>query len=231
MAKTYGYCRISTRSQSIERQIRNITAMYPNAEIKQEVFTGKTTNRPEWEKLRRKVRKGDTIIFDSVSRMSRNAEEGAALYEELYNEGVNLIFIKEPNINTSVYHDALQQQIDPVGNYIADQFLEATNRVLIYLAKQQVRLAFDQAQKEVDDLRQRTREGIETARRDGKQIGMKEGRKLTVKKSIEAKEIMRRHCKEFGGSLNDGEVMTLCKIARNTFYKYKREMINEAREN
>ena len=227
MKKTYGYCRISTRSQSIERQIRNITTAYPDAIIVQEVYTGKTTNRPKWEQLKRKLNEGDTVIFDSVSRMSRNATEGATLYEELYNAGINLVFIKEPHINTSVYHDALMQRVDLTGNYIADQYVEATNRVLIYLAKQQVRLAFDQAQKEVDDLRQRTKEGIETARRNGKQIGMEEGKKLTTKKSIDAKEVMLRHCKDFGGALNDGEVMKLCGISRNTFYKYKREIIGK----
>ena len=47
------------------------------------------------------------------------------------------------------------------------------------LAKEQIRLAFIQAQKEVDDLRQRTKEGIETARRDGKQIVQKKGLSFT----------------------------------------------------
>ena len=77
MCKVYGYARISTKKQSIERQIRNITAQDPTAIIIQEVFTGtKTTGRKEWEKLLKQVKPGDTIIFDSVSRMSRNADEG-----------------------------------------------------------------------------------------------------------------------------------------------------------
>ncbi|WP_462404573.1 recombinase family protein [Enterocloster bolteae] len=42
----------------------------------------------------------DTIIFHSFSRMSRNAEEGFSLYEELFTKGVNLVFLKEPHINT-----------------------------------------------------------------------------------------------------------------------------------
>jgi DNA invertase Pin-like site-specific DNA recombinase len=229
MTKTYGYCRISTPSQSIERQIRNIINAYPDAKIVQEVYTGTTTNRPKWDQLRKKVQQGDTVVFDSVSRMSRNAAEGATLYEDLYNAGVNLVFLKEPHINTSVYRDAVQQQIDLTGNYIADQYLEATNRVLLYLAKQQIRLAFDQAEKEVQDLRERTREGMMTAKINGKQIGAVEGKKLTTKKSIDTKAVMLRHCKDFGGTLTDKEVITLCGIARNTFYKYKREIIAETR--
>lgn len=223
----YGYCRISTPQQSIDRQVRNIKAAFPSAVMVQEVYTGTTTARPKWEQLRRKLQAGDTVIFDSVSRMSRNASEGAELYEELYSEGINLCFLKEPHINTSVYREATKQRLDLTGNYIADEYLQATNRVLMYLARQQVILAFDQAEKEVQDLRQRTREGIETARLNGKQIGAVEGKTLTTKKSIKAKEIIRQHCKTFGGTLTDSETQKLCGIAHNSYYKYKRELLAE----
>ena len=82
----YGYCRISRPKQSIERQIRNIKAAYPDAVIIQEVFTRTRMDRKEWMKLVRQIKEGDTIIFDSVSRMSGNAEEGFAAYEDLYEE-------------------------------------------------------------------------------------------------------------------------------------------------
>ena len=84
MCCKYGYCRISQRKQSIDRQIRNIKASYPEAIIIQEAYTGTTIDRKEWNKLYKLVKAGDTIIFDSVSRMSRNAEEGFKAYEELY---------------------------------------------------------------------------------------------------------------------------------------------------
>lgn len=89
----YGYCRISRPTQNIERQRRNIEAAYGNVKIFQEAFTGtKREGRKEFEKLLKIVRPDDTIIFDSVSRMSRNAEEGIKLYFELYDKGVNLFF-------------------------------------------------------------------------------------------------------------------------------------------
>ena len=68
---TYGYCRISTRKQNIERQIRNILSEFSDAVIVQEEYTGTKLDRKEWNKLFNSVRAGDTIIFDSVSRMSR----------------------------------------------------------------------------------------------------------------------------------------------------------------
>ncbi len=72
----YGYARISRPTQNIERQIRNITEYEPTAKIFRESYTGTTQVRPEWLKLIKRIKPDDTIIFDSVSRMSRNAEEG-----------------------------------------------------------------------------------------------------------------------------------------------------------
>lgn len=219
----YGYCRISTKQQSIDRQIRNIKAEYDKAVIVTEVYTGTKQDRPEWNKLYKKVKAGDTIVFDSVSRMSRNADEGFNLYEELYNKGIELVFLKEPHISTSTYKRALQNNVTMTGTNV-DYILEGVNKYLMALAKEQIRLAFEQSEKEVQDLHQRTKEGIETARLNGKQIGQKQGAKLITKKSIEAKKQIQKHSKDFDGTLSDVDCMKLTGLARNTYYKYKREM-------
>lgn len=220
--RVYGYARISTAKQSIERQIRNIEREYPYAVIVQEAYTGTKIDRKEWGKLFAVVKSGDTIVFDSVSRMSRNADEGFAVYEKLYNRGVNLIFLKEHHIDTATYKKALESNVPMTGTSV-DYILEGVNKYLMALAKEQIKIAFDQAEKEVEDLHQRTREGIQTARLNGKQIGQKPGAKLTTKKSIAAKEVILRHSKDFGGSLTDMDVIKLTGLARNTFYKYKSE--------
>lgn len=219
----YGYCRISKAKQSIERQVRNIKSAYPNALIIQEVFTRTRIDRKEWQKLVSKVKDGDTIIFDSVSRMSGNADDGFAAYEDLYSRGVSLVFLKEPHINTETYKQALQNNVQLTGSNV-DYILEGVNKYLMALAQEQIRLAFEQSEKEVEDLHQRTREGIETARLNGKQIGQRKGAKLTTKKSVAAKEIIRKHSQDFNGTLNDMEVMQLTGLARNTYYKYKKEL-------
>lgn len=221
----YGYCRISTSKQNIERQERNILSAFPNAKIFKETYTGtKKTGRKELEKILWRAVTGDTIIFDSVSRMSRNADEGIELYLSLYDKGINLVFLKEPHINTDTYRTALQSGVNLVGDDIADIYIKATNEVLMILAKRQIRQAFEQAEKEVEDLHQRTREGLQTARLNGKQIGQRKGAKLTIKKAVPAKEIILRHSKDFGGSLNDVDCIKLTGLSRNTFYKYKREL-------
>ena len=224
MCKTYGYCRISTAKQSIDRQVRNILASYPDADIRKEVYTGTHfQGRAELQKILDRVQAGDTIVFDSVSRMSRDAEEGFSVYEELYRRGVSLIFLKEPHINTGTYKRALESGVPMTGTNV-DFILEGVNRYLLSLAKEQIRLAFEQAEKEVEDLHQRTREGIETARLNGKQIGQPKGAKLTTKKSITAKETILKRSKDFNGDLPDMEMLKLTGLARGTYYKYKREL-------
>ena len=228
MCKVIGYCRISTKKQSIDRQIRNITAAYPDAQIVKEAYTGTKLDRPEWKKVMRLVKSGkvQTIVFDSVSRMSRNAEEGFQLYQELFNAGIELVFLKEAYINTATYKKSLETAIPMTGTNV-DCVLEGFNKYLMLLAKEQITLAFAQAEKEVEDLHQRTKEGIETARLNGKQIGGVKGGKLNVKKAKKAKEIIRKHSKDFNGTLEDAEVIKLAEISRNTYYKYKKELKDE----
>lgn len=219
----YGYCRISKPKQSINRQIRNIKAAYPDAVIVEEVFTRTRMDRKEWPKLVKRVTAGDEIIFDSVSRMSGNAEDGFAAYEDLYNRGVSLVFLKEPHINTSTYKKALENNIALTGSTV-DLILEGVNKYLMELAKEQIRLAFEQSEKEVEDLHQRTREGIETARLKGKIPGRRPEAKIVTKKSVKSKAIISKYSKDFDGTLADKDVMLLAGISRNAYYKYKREL-------
>lgn len=229
---TYGYARISTKQQSIDRQTRNIKVAYPDAHVEEEAYTGTKIDRPVFDKLLKQIDKDlengkpVTLVFDSVSRMSRSAEDGYKLYQELYGKGVNLVFLKEPHINTATYDKAKQNSIPTTGTKF-DKVIEAINDYIADLAKEQIELAFAQAQKEVDDLHERTREGIQTARLNGKQIGGKTGAKLNIKKAAPAKAIIKQHSKDFGGTLNDAECMKLAGLARNTYYKYKRELKEE----
>ena len=57
-----------------------------------------------------------------------------------------------------------------------------------------------------------------------KQVGRKKGVGFETKKAREAKQIIRTHCKTFGGTLDDVECMKLTGLARNTYYKYKRQI-------
>lgn len=233
MGKEYAYARISRKTQKIERQVENLKKAYPDARLYQEAYTGtKTEGRKEFQKMLSVVRPGDTIVFDSVSRMSRNADEGIRLYMELFDKGVSLVFLKESYINTEVYQNSIQQTIQATGNEIADIYIEATNRVIRLLAGMQIRKVFEQSEKEVTDLHERTREGIREAKRNGKQIGRAAGTKVVTEKSVKAKKLMQKYNRDFGGALNDIDTIVqirarLGKLSRNSYYKYKRELFDQ----
>lgn len=232
--KIYGYCRVSTKHQSIERQVKNILKEYPAAKLYTESFTGTTMQRPAWAKLLNRVKPGDIIVFDSVSRMSRTAAEGWETYEELFNKGIDLVFLKEPHINTEVYKAAVSRHIDitaNTGREAIDKYIDGQakllNDLMLDLAKEQVQLAFDQAEKEVKDLQQRTSEGMAASGAGLKISEKKTGEIYNSTIAQNAKKIILKYSKDFNGSLNDPEVIKLAECSRNSYYKYKRELKSE----
>ena len=114
------------------------------------------------------------------------------------------------------------------GNAAIDDYFKGNitliNNLLMALAEEQIKSAFEQSEKEVQDLHTRISQGMRESKRNGKQIGLEKGTTLTTEKSIRCKEIIKKHATDFGGTLSDNEVITLCRISRNTYYKYKREL-------
>ena len=175
------------------------------------------------------IQPGDTIVFDSVSRMSRNASEGFKDYKKLFELGINLEFLNEPLINTSVLKSSQSNLLNisiATGNEVIDNFFKGNvdliNKLLLGLAEEQIKIAFAQSEKEVVDLHKRISDGMRESKRRGTKIGLSKGTKLTTKKETTCKEIIRKHAKDFGGSLSDIEVMKLCGCSENSYYKYKK---------
>lgn len=237
MGRVYGYCRISTKEQNIDRQVNNIKSNFSDAVMIREVFTGKREDRPEWIKLKKKIKEGDIIIFDEVSRMSRNASEGFQTYKEMLDKGVELIFLKEQHINTSSYKKAVEKAMNNnntninSGNSSTDNLINGIinviNEFMLNKVEDDIRLAFERAENEIKFLSDRTKEGIEIARLNGKRIGLPKGSKLVTKKSLEMKEKIRKYNRSFGGTLNNADCIRLLHITPNTFYKYKKELLQE----
>lgn len=240
-----GICRKSRANQNIERQVRNIQNKYPNARIIKITCSGaKVIGYKDFEKVIKEVKenkknKNYKLVFDSASRMSRDSEGGCELYEDLFNHNVSIEFLKEPQINTDVFRKTLNNQIElqaKTGNEATDKLIntviQALNDYTIALAKEQIKKVFDEAETELKNIHQRTSEGLLTAKLNGKRVGTPKGTKLTTKKSIQAKEIIIKHYKVFGnGTLNATETMKLAGIDKNTFYKYKRELLEEQATN
>lgn len=242
MGKIYGYARVSTKNQRLDRQIKNIEDYCKDKKIERiyrEKYTGTKMGRPQFQKLLAVVCTGDTIIFDSVSRMSRSADEGYDLYMQLLQEGIDLIFIKEPHINTSYYKEmqSKKTKIASTGKESTDKLIDAIMEAITEFqneeTKEKIRIAFEQAEKEVQDLHVRISEGIRTTQRlneslpemQRKQIGQKKGATFETKKAKTMKERIQKMAKDFDGSMKDKEVIEILDISRNTYYKYKKELL------
>lgn len=232
----YGYARVSTKTQVIDRQVSAIERFSPDAIIFSEKYTGTTSYRPEWKKLKERVFKERssgldvTIIFDSVSRMSRNAEDGINDYFEFFNAGINLVFLNERYVDTSVYRQALNIATEmPINaNGLLGDILDITSKYQAATARKQIEIAFEQAEKEVLDLRKRTKAGMAVKNAGAKISKARTGKKYASKKSIETKKIILKHSIDFGGTLLDKDLIKFSGVSRNTYYKYKNELYAEA---
>ena len=96
------------------------------------------------------------------------------------------------HINSDIYRTALSSNVPLTGGNV-DLILKGVNQYLMLLAKEQIRVAFEQAEKEVDDLHQRTREGIATARINGTQIGRTPGKTVVTHKCTETKKLIKQY--------------------------------------
>lgn len=234
----YAYARVSTKKQDIRRQIANIRKAYPNIgdnHIIKEVWTGTKMARPQWLNLRSKIRTGDTIVFDSVSRMSRTADEGVKEYQELYEQGVDLVFINEPHINTEKYRkgieEAKQNEVkfdvkvsDPMIGELLSLLEDWLNRFMLYNVQRDIQTAFDDSAKEIADLGRRTRDGMSAKGAAEKIRAYRTGKHFETEHSLKAKLRILENAAQFGGAHNDADVSRLADVSVRTLYRYKSEL-------
>lgn len=218
----YGYVKPSASKQYAERQIRNIKRQYPNAHIVQEVPSSE--ERPTWNKLSSCLAPGDIIIFDSVFKMANSSDEGCEEYQKLYALGIDLVFLREPQINTDVYRKVLQTYALTSGNNTA-AISHTIEEQLLLLAIEQLKITFNQAKEHNEELRQLTVQGLEAARINGKSLGRPKGHTVT-EKELRSKQLMQQRAKTFGGDLCDTDCIKILGISRKTYYRYKNELLS-----
>ena len=93
---------------------------------------------------------------------------------------------------------------------------------MMALAEEQIKAAFDQAEEEVTDLHSRISQGMREAKKNGVKIGLAKGSTITTKKALTCMAIIKKHSKDFGGTLDNPDFIKLCGCSRNSYYKYKK---------
>ncbi|MED3982375.1 recombinase family protein [Priestia megaterium] len=193
--KTFGYIRVSSKDQNEARQIET---MKKECIDERDVFidktSGKNFERPQYQLLKQMVRKGDVVIFDSITRMGRNMNDTMKEYEWFVENGVQLRFVKEPMINTSNEQDDIMKQ--------------AIQKIILTLLT-----AF--AQKEREEIKIRQAEGISVARAKGKHLGRP---KATITPAFE-----KAYKQWVDGKITAVEAMSIANMAKATFYRKVKE--------
>ena len=152
--KKLGYVRVSSKDQNEERQIVN---MRKNGIDERDIFidkqSGKTMDRENYQYMKKYARTGDTIVFDSLTRLGRTMIDILEEFRYYEEHKINLQFLKEPFINVTYNGDA-------TNDVIQSAIQKATATILS---------AF--AEKERVDTKKRQAEGIAVAQAQGKHLG------------------------------------------------------------
>lgn len=166
--------------------------------------TGSTFNRPEWKRLEKLVKAGDTIVFKEISRFTREAEVGYAKYMELMEREINLIFLDNPTVSTDYISNLIK--IADTQNLVTKTALEGTIKLLLIVE-------LDRVQKEREIIVKRIKDGISAS--DKKQ-GRKPGSfdKLTDELKADIEEyLINRDIKQV-------DLMKKHDVSRNTLKSY-----------
>ena len=144
----YGYVRVSSRDQNVDRQVAAMCDMgLDKNKLYIEWQSGKDFRRPKYRALVKKMRRGDTLFVKSIDRLGRNYEEILEQWRYLtVTKEVDIVVIDFPLLNTK------NQQNGLTGRFISDLVLQ----ILSYIA-----------QVERENIRQRQREGIKIAKHRG----------------------------------------------------------------
>lgn len=153
-AKKFGYVRVSSKDQNEERQILNMRNIgIDDRDIFIDKKTGSNMKRENYQIMKRMVRTGDTIVFDSLTRLGRTMNDILEEFKYYEEKKINLEFLKEPFINVTYNGNA-------TNDVIQSAIQKATATILS---------AF--AEKERQDIKQRQAEGIALAKAQGKHLG------------------------------------------------------------
>lgn len=195
MTRTFAYIRVSDRSQKEDRQLENISKLKVDEVIIEKASGKNFVRREKYQQMKSMLRSGDLLIVHSIDRFGRNYAQICKEWESIIELGVDIQVLDMPLLNTRNNENGL------TGQLICDIVLKLLGYV---------------AQKERENIRTRQTEGIACAKAKGIKFGRP--KKQIPKDFIRAYELYKK------GLLKPKDVMSMCKIAKSTFYKYEKSI-------
>ena len=196
--RTYYYARVSTKEQNLDRQLNAFRQLgATDRDIVTDKESGKSLDRSGYQALKTTIlRQGDTLVIKSLDRLSRNKGDIRAELQYFKEHGIRVKIIDLPTTMTDF----------SVGQ---EWVLEMVNNILIEVLG-------TIAEQERTTIRQRQREGIESARSKGKHLGRPP---LQRPENWEAVYASWQH-----GELTARKAMELTGLKRSSFYKLVKKM-------
>ena len=147
----YGYARVSTREQNLDRQLDALAGFgEPNMKVICDKASGKDFERTEYQRLLRELKEGDVLVVKSIDRLGRNYAEILEQWHDIIEKKCAIVVLDMPLLDTRKKNE------DLTGTLIADIVLQLLSYV---------------AQIERENIRQRQAEGITSAKARGVRFG------------------------------------------------------------
>lgn len=202
MGRIYGYARVSSKEQNLDRQIEELKKYNDEIVMFTDKVSGKDFNRKEYEILKRVANDGDTIVVKEMDRLGRNKEMIKEELKDFACKGVRIVILDIPT--TTVDLSSMEEGI-------AKEMLKMINNILIEVLS-------TMAEAERKKIKQRQAEGIEIAKKNGKYKGRK---KIEVSGDFE--KVYKAWKSEDGEIKTAVQAMKVLGLKSNTFYRRVKE--------
>ena len=207
--KTFGYIRVSTKDQNIERQLVKMLELgIQERDIFIDKMSGKNFDRPAYQALKIQLRKGDLVYIDALDRLGRNYDGIISEWKNITREvEADIVVLENQILFDSRKFKAMNTEDSKLGSLMEDQFLS----LLSYVA--------DQERKKI---LKRQAEGIAEARKAGKHLGRPKLDLSTLTK--EQREVLEANYEAWQRKeLTGVKFAEMLGLKKNSFYKVLRE--------
>ena len=210
MKKIFGYARVSSKDQNLDRQIRTLKE-YVDSE--KDIFTdkksGKDTDRKNYQRLREIVREGDIIICTELDRFARSKQDIKNELMHFKNEGVKIVFLDIPTTKIFLNDNNSFDQVNDIFDMVNNILIEVIATI---------------AEKERKKIRERQLQGIEEAKRKGIKFGRP--KKIDLKDSVTKLKVLKLIEKVENKEITNREASNLLSISTRYFYTIKKDLKN-----